>query len=49
MTRQELGDLEWTVRFELPLVVSRAAYAADTEPDDGRLAFRWQVSLEATF
>jgi hypothetical protein len=49
VTRQTSGDREWTLRLELPLVVSRPARAADAAPGDGRLAFRWQVSLEASF
>jgi hypothetical protein len=51
VTRQRVRDLAWTMRFELPLVVNRWDYAADsTGPGGGaRLAFRWQVSLEPSF
>lgn len=51
VTRQALGDLDWTLRFELPLVVNRWDQAADSRSGGGdrRLAFRWQVSLEPTF
>jgi hypothetical protein len=45
----ELGDLGWTTRFELPLLVSRSAFAADPAGRAGRLALRWQVSLEPSF
>lgn len=50
VTRHRINDLAWTLRFELPLVVSRWEYAADWNgKPEGRLAFRWQVSLEPTF
>ena len=49
VTRHRLRDLAWTMRFELPLVVSRRTYAADFRPADGRLAFRWQLSLAPSF
>jgi len=49
VTRHLIRDLEWTMRFELPLVVSRWDYAADARPGDGRIAFRWQVSLSPSF
>jgi len=45
-TRHALGDLAWRLRFELPLVVNRWDRAADFTSGDGRVAFRWQVSLE---
>jgi hypothetical protein len=48
--RPRINELAWTMRFELPLVVSRWDYAADSNaPADGRFAFRWQVSLEPSF
>ncbi len=49
VTRHQLRDLAWTMRLELPLVVSRRTYAADFRPADGRLAFRWQLSLAPSF
>ncbi len=50
VTRHRINDLSWTMRFELPLVVNRWDYAADGNAfSDGRLHFRWQVSLEPTF
>jgi hypothetical protein len=50
VTRHRINDLAWTLRFELPLVVTRPDYAADWNgKNEGRLAFRWQVSLEPTF
>jgi hypothetical protein len=49
VTRHALGDLDWTLRVELPLVVNRWTQAADFRPGDGRLAFRWQLSLEPSF
>ena len=49
-TRHQINDLSWTMRLELPLVVNRWDYAADFgSGTDGRLALRWQVSLEPTF
>jgi hypothetical protein len=44
-----LGDLAWTTRVELPLLVNRWEYAADVDPQRRRLALRWQVSLEPSF
>jgi hypothetical protein len=45
-----INDLAWTMRFEIPFVVNRWDYAADSNaPADGRFAFRWQVSLEPPF
>ena len=50
VTRHRINDLAWTLRFEVPLVVSRFDYAADWNGgNEGRLAFRWQVSLEPSF
>jgi hypothetical protein len=50
VTRHRINDLAWTLRFELPLIVSRFDYAADWNgKNEGRLAFRWQVSLEPAF
>ncbi len=49
VTRHQIRDLDWTMRFELPLVVNRWTFAADPRPDDGRLAFRWQLSLAPSF
>jgi len=49
VTRHQIRDLGWTMRFELPLVVSRWNYAADPRPGQGRLAFRWQLSLSPSF
>ncbi len=44
-----LGDLQWTMRLELPLVVNRWDVAADARSGDDRFAFRWQVSLSPSF
>jgi len=49
VTTHQIRDLAWTMRFELPLVVNRWDRAADVRPGRGRLAFRWQVSLEPSF
>src|SRR5437773_1128879 len=49
VTRHQIRDLGWTMRVELPLVVSRSSYAADPRPSEGRLAFRWQLSLSPSF
>ncbi|PYO77686.1 MAG: hypothetical protein DMD67_06210, partial [Gemmatimonadetes bacterium] len=49
VTRQQVRDLGWTMRFELPLVVNRFEYAADVRLGEGWLAFRWQVSLSPSF
>jgi hypothetical protein len=49
VTSHQLRDLNWTMRFELPLIVNRWEYAADQRPGYARLAFRWQVSLAPSF
>ena len=49
VTRHQIRDLDWTMRVELPLVVSRWDSAADARPGEGRLAFRWQLSLSPSF
>jgi hypothetical protein len=50
ITRHRINDLAWTMRFELPLIVSRWEYAADWNgKPEGRLAFRWQASLEPSY
>src|SRR3989442_1215618 len=49
VTRQRLGDRSWTMRFEMPLVVNRWAFSADTHGRGRRTTFRWQVSLEPSF
>ena len=49
VTSHRIRDLEWTMRFELPLIVSRWQYAADLRAGEGRLALRWQLSLAPSF
>jgi hypothetical protein len=43
------GDLGWTMRFEVPLLVNRWNFAADTHARDRRAQFRWLVSLAPSF
>jgi hypothetical protein len=49
VTTHQVRDLDWTMRLELPLIVSRWEYAADPRLGSARLAFRWQVSLAPSF
>ena len=50
VTRHRIRDLNWAFRLEFPLVVNRWDYAADWNgANEGRFAFRWQVSLESSF
>jgi hypothetical protein len=50
VTHHRLRDLAWVLRLEFPFVVNRFNYAADWNgTNEGRLAFRWQVSLESSF
>jgi hypothetical protein len=49
VTRHQIRELDWTMRFEVPLVVNRWDAAADARPGAGRFAFRWQVSLSPSF
>jgi len=45
-TRHALGDYRWRLRLDFPIIVSRPGFAADRVFNSGRLAFRWQVSVE---
>ncbi|HEY7192424.1 MAG TPA: M1 family metallopeptidase [Gemmatimonadales bacterium] len=47
VTRHQINELEWTMRFEAPLLVNRWDYAASGT--DQRIAFRWVLSLEPSF
>jgi hypothetical protein len=49
VSTHQVGDLEWTMRFELPLFVNRSELAADRDAGDGRSAFRWSFSLAPSF
>jgi hypothetical protein len=49
LLRHQVGDLAWTTRFELPIVVSRKDFAADRRAGDETVAFRWLVSLSPSF
>ncbi len=49
VTRHQVKDLGWTMRFELPLVVNRWDEAADLRLGKTRLAFRWHVSFQPSF
>jgi hypothetical protein len=50
ITRHRVRDLNWAFRLEFPVVVNRWEYAAAGHaPSDGRIAFRWQISLESSF
>ena len=43
------GDLGWTLRCDVPFLVSRWTYAADPSARDRRSQFRWVVSLSPSF
>jgi hypothetical protein len=43
------GDLGWTMRFDVPFLVSRWNLAADSHARDARAQFRWLVSLSPSF
>ena len=49
VTRHRVKDMEWTMRFELPLAVNRWDVAAHDPANSTRFALRWQVSLEPSF
>ena len=50
VANQAIGDLVWTSRFEVPFFVNRWDFAADRAgSNDGRIRFRWQVSLAPSF
>ena len=43
VTRHQLRDLDWTLRFEVPFVVAPFQFAADSVSGKARLALRWQT------
>ena len=49
VTRHQLKDLDWTMRFEAPLAVNRWSHAADYPSSHTRFALRWQVSFSPSF
>jgi hypothetical protein len=49
VSTHQVGDLSWTMRVELPLLVNRWDVAADSRVGDSRAAFRWQLSLAPSF
>jgi hypothetical protein len=49
VSTHQVGDLGWTMRFELPLFVNRWEFAADRDAGDRRSAFRWLFSLAPSF
>jgi hypothetical protein len=49
VTRHQVKDLAWTMRFEVPLAVNRWDAAADFRPNSTRFALRWQVSFAPSF
>ena len=49
VVRPRVRDLGWTMRLEVPFVVNRWDRAADFRPGEGKLALRWQFSLEPSF
>ncbi len=49
VVRQQTGELRWTLRAEFPIEMSAPTLAPDAAPGDGRIAFRWLVSLAPSF
>jgi hypothetical protein len=49
VARQETGDLHWALRAEFPIEMNAWRLAPDYGPTDGRIAFRWLVSLAPSF
>lgn len=45
----QVGDLGWTMRVDVPFLVSRWTFAADPHGRDRRAQFRWLVSLAPSF
>ena len=45
----QVGDLGWTMRFDVPWLVSHWGLAADRHGRDRRAQFRWLVSLAPSF
>jgi hypothetical protein len=48
-SRQRVGDLEWLLRVEFPIEMNQPNLAADDHAPGDRVAFRWLVSLRASF
>ncbi|HUL02452.1 MAG TPA: M1 family metallopeptidase [Gemmatimonadales bacterium] len=48
-SRQQLGELEWMLRVEFPIEMNEPNLAADNRTSDEAVAFRWLVSLRASF
>ena len=44
-----VGAITFPLRIELPLLVSRPAYAQDTHPGNDVFGFRWLFSVEPSF
>ncbi|MGH7657136.1 MAG: hypothetical protein ACREL6_02800, partial [Gemmatimonadales bacterium] len=42
----QIGDTRFVTRFDLPLYVSRPAFAQDTDPGTDEVGFRWTFSFE---
>ena len=47
--RLQVEDLEFPLRVEFPLLVSRPPFARDADAGDDKFEFRWLVSLQLTF
>jgi hypothetical protein len=48
VTRHQVGDLEWTMRLEVPFEMNAWSLSADRSTG-GQFAFRWVVSLSPSF
>ncbi len=49
VTRHQVGDLAWTMRFEFPIEMNEWTLSAADPPSGSRVAFRWVVSLSPSF
>jgi hypothetical protein len=49
VTRHQVKDVQWTMRFEVPVAVNRWDRAADDPANSKRFALRWQVSFSPSF
>ena len=49
VTRHQVGDLAWAMRFEFPFEMNAWNLAPDYRPPGGHVAFRWLISMNPSF
>jgi len=49
LSRQQIGELAWTLRLEFPVEMNARHLGPDFQPPGTRVALRWLVGLRPTF